>query len=78
MIDTFIICSNGSGDTIKMELMDILKGDYINPHVSIWYYRLDSVDEVSDPDMWTKANPNLGKTVSYETYLSKTFTGGEK
>ena len=59
---------NGSGDTIKMELMDILKGDYINPHVSIWYYKLDSVDEVSNPDMWIKANPNLGKTVSYETY----------
>ena len=59
---------NGSGDTIKMELMDILKGDYINPHVSIWYYKLDSVDEVSDPEMWIKANPNLGKTVSYETY----------
>mgnify|MGYP004650656879 CR=1 FL=1 len=59
---------NGSGDTIKMELMDILKGDYINPHVSIWYYKLDSVDEVADPDMWIKANPNLGKTVSYETY----------
>ena len=59
---------NGSGDTIKMELMDILKGDYINPHVSIWWYKLDSIDEVSDPDMWKKANPNLGKTVSYETY----------
>jgi len=59
---------NGSGDTIKMELLDILKGEYINPHVSIWYYRLDSVDEVADPDMWIKANPNLGKTVSYETY----------
>ena len=59
---------NGSGDTIKMELMDILRGEYINPHVSIWYYKLDSVDEVSDPDMWVKANPNLGKTVSYETY----------
>jgi len=59
---------NGSGDTIKMELMDILKGDYINPHVSIWYYKLDSIDEVADPDMWIKANPNLGKTVSYETY----------
>lgn len=59
---------NGSGDTIKMELMDILKGDYVNPHVSIWYYKLDSVDEVSNPDMWLKANPNLGKTVSYETY----------
>ena len=59
---------NGSGDTIKMELMDILKGDYINPHVSIWWYKLDDVDEVNDPDMWLKANPNLGKTVSYETY----------
>lgn len=59
---------NGAGDTIKMELMDILKGDYINPHVSIWYYKLDSVDEVANPDMWIKANPNLGKTVSYETY----------
>lgn len=59
---------NGSGDTIKMELTDILKGDYINPHVSIWYYKLDSIDEVADPDMWLKANPNLGKTVSYETY----------
>lgn len=59
---------NGSGDTIKMELMDILKGDYINPHVSIWWYKLDSVDEVGKPEMWLKANPNLGKTVSYETY----------
>lgn len=59
---------NGSGDTIKMELMDILKGDYINPHVSIWWYKLDSIDEVADPDMWLKANPNLGKTVTYETY----------
>lgn len=59
---------NGPGDTIKMELMDILKGDYINPHVSIWWYRLDSVDEVGNPDMWIKANPNLGKTVTYETY----------
>lgn len=59
---------NGSGDTIKMELMDILKGEYINPHVSIWWYKLDSIDEVADPDMWKKANPNLGKTVSYETY----------
>lgn len=59
---------NGSGDTIKMELMDILKGDYINPHVSIWWYKLDSVDEVANPDLWVKANPNLGKTVSYETY----------
>ena len=59
---------NGSGDTIKMALMDILKGEYINPHVSIWYYKLDDVKEVSDPSMWIKANPNLGKTVSYETY----------
>ena len=59
---------NGSGDTIKMELMDILKGDYINPHVSIWWYKLDSIDEVGNPEMWLKANPNLGKTVSYETY----------
>lgn len=59
---------NGPGDTIKMELMDILKGDYVNPHVSIWWYKLDSVDEVSNPEMWIKANPNLGKTVSYETY----------
>lgn len=59
---------NGSGDTIKMELMDILKGDYINPHVSIWWYKLDSVDEVARPDVWLKANPNLGKTVTYETY----------
>lgn len=59
---------NGCGDTIKMELMDILKGDYKNPHVSIWYYKLDSIDEVGEPDMWLKANPNLGKTVTYETY----------
>ena len=59
---------NGSGDTIKMELMDILKGEYINPHVSIWYYRLDDVKEVADPAMWVKANPNIGKTVTYETY----------
>lgn len=59
---------NGSGDTIKMELMDILKGEYINPHVSIWYYKLDSIDEVGHPEMWLKANPNLGKTVKYETY----------
>lgn len=59
---------NGSGDTIKMELMDILKGEYINPHVSIWYYRLDDVEEVKNPYMWVKANPNIGKTVSYETY----------
>lgn len=59
---------NGSGDTIKMELMEILKGEYINPHVSIWYYKLDNIDEVADPEMWIKANPNLGKTVTYETY----------
>ncbi len=59
---------NGPGDTTKMELMDILKGEYPNPHVSIWWYKLDSVDEVADPDMWRKANPNLGKTVTYETY----------
>lgn len=59
---------NGSGDTIKMELMDILKGEYKNPHTSIWWYALDSIDEVGNPDMWLKANPNLGKTVSYETY----------
>lgn len=59
---------NGSGDTIKMELSDILKGEYVNPHVSIWWYKLDSVDEVADPEMWIKANPNIGKTVSYETY----------
>lgn len=59
---------NGSGDTIKMELMDILKGDYINPHVSIWYYRLDDINEVNDPSKWPKAQPNIGKTVSYETY----------
>lgn len=59
---------NGVGDTIKMELMNILKGGYFNPHVSIWYYKLDSIEEVNDPDMWLKANPNLGKTVTYETY----------
>lgn len=59
---------NGAGDTIKMELMDILKGDYVNPHVSIWWYKLDDIKEVSDPDMWKKANPNLGFTVKYETY----------
>lgn len=59
---------NGSGDTIKMELMKILKGEYENPHVSIWWYKLDSVDEVGQPDMWLKANPNLDKTVTYETY----------
>ena len=59
---------NGSGDTIKMELMEILKGTYQNPHVSIWYYRLDDVKEVANPSMWLKANPNLGKTVTYEAY----------
>ncbi len=59
---------NGAGDSIKMELMSILKGEYINPHVSIFWYKLDSVDEVADPEMWIKANPNLGKTVSYEAY----------
>ena len=59
---------NGAGDTIKMELLDILKGDYYAPHVSIWYYRLDDIKEVGDPEMWVKANPNLGKTVTYETY----------
>lgn len=59
---------NGSGDTIKMELMNILKGDYINPHTSIWWYKLDSIDEVGNPDMWRKAQPNIGKTVTYETY----------
>lgn len=59
---------NGSGDDIKMELMEILKGDYYNPHVSIWWYKLDSIEEVANPEMWIKANPNLGKTVTYETY----------
>jgi len=59
---------NSAGDTIKMELMSILKGEYINPHVSIWYYKLDDVKEVADPAMWIKAQPNIGKTVSYETY----------
>lgn len=75
-LDDFIIVAtssegtvrNGSGDTIKMELMDILKGEYVNPHVSIWWYRLDSIDEVGDPRYWLKANPNLGITVTYETY----------
>lgn len=73
--DYIIICSssegtvrNGPGDTIKMELMSILKGEYYNPHVSIWWYRLDSIEEVGDPNMWLKANPNLGKTVTYEVY----------
>ena len=59
---------NSVGDTIKMELMDILKGKVYNPHVSIWYYRLDDISEVNDPSMWLKANPNLGKTITYETY----------
>lgn len=59
---------NSAGDTIKMELMDILRGDYIADHVSIWYYRLDDIEEVADPNMWQKAQPNIGKTVSYETY----------
>lgn len=59
---------NGAGDTIKMELLDILKGEYINPHVSIWWYKLDDIHEVADPAMWVKANPNIGKTVTYETY----------
>lgn len=59
---------NSAGDTIKMELMDILKGEYINPHVSIWYYKLDDIKEVADPSTWLKANPNLGKTVTYEVY----------
>ena len=59
---------NGSGDTIKMELMNVLKGEYQNPHVSIWWYKLDSIDEVNNPEMWIKAQPNIGHTVSYETY----------
>lgn len=59
---------NGPGDSIKMELMKILKGDYINPHVSIWWYGLDNISEVGNPSLWLKANPNLGKTVTYETY----------
>lgn len=59
---------NGVGDTIKMELSEILKGDYIAPHISIWWYKLDSIDEVGNPEMWVKANPNIGKTVTYETY----------
>lgn len=62
------IVRNGVGDTIKMELIDILKGEYINPHVSIWYYCLDDVSEVNDPSMWVKAQPNIGLTVTYETY----------
>ena len=59
---------NGVGDSIKMELMQILKGEYINPHTSIWWYKLDGIEEVAKPSMWVKANPNLGKTVTYETY----------
>lgn len=59
---------NGAGDTIKMELMSILKGEYVNPHTSIWWYKLDDISEVNMPEMWLKANPNLGKTVTYETY----------
>lgn len=59
---------NGCGDTVKMELMKILKGEYINKHVSIWYYKLDNLDEINHPELWVKANPNLGKTVTYETY----------
>jgi phage terminase large subunit-like protein len=59
---------NGSGDTTKMELLNILKGDYINPHVSIWWYQMDSIDEIAKPNLWVKANPNIGKTVTYETY----------
>ena len=75
-VDDFIIVGitsegtvrNGIGDTIKMELMSILKGEYINPHVSIWWYKLDDISEVGSPDLWLKANPNIGKTVSWETY----------
>jgi phage terminase large subunit-like protein len=59
---------NGSGDTIKMELADILKGEYLAPHISIWHYKLDDLEEVNNPEMWPKANPNLGQTISYETY----------
>ena len=59
---------NGSGDTVKMELMDILKGEYEAPHISIWHYKLDELEEVNQPEMWLKAQPNLGKTVTYETY----------
>lgn len=75
-VDDYLIVSmssegtvrNGPGDSIKMELMSILRGEYINPHVSIWYYKLDSIDEVPYPERWIKACPNIGKTVSYETY----------
>lgn len=73
--DYVIVCTssegtvrNSVGDEMKMEIMNILRGDYINPHVSIWYYKLDDVQEVANPEMWIKANPNLGHTVSYETY----------
>lgn len=73
--DWLIVCAssegtvrNGAGDTLKMELMKILRGEYINPHVSIWYYKLDDVKEVANPELWLKANPNLGKTVTFETY----------
>lgn len=73
--DYLIICTssegtvrNSIGDSIKMELMSILKGDYYNPYVSIWYYKLDDISEVNNPAMWVKAAPNIGKTVSYETY----------
>lgn len=62
---------NGPGDTIKMELMKILKGEYVNPHTSVWWYKLDDVKEVADPSMWAKAQPNIGKTVSYETYQTE-------
>ena len=64
---------NGPGDSIKMELMKILKGEYLAPHVSIWWYRLDDVKEVGDPAMWAKANPNLGKTVTYDVYQKDDF-----
>lgn len=75
-VDNYIILAissegtvrNGPGDTIKMELMSILKGEYINPHVSIWWYKLDNVEEVAHPELWIKANPNIGKTISYEAY----------
>ena len=62
------VVRNGAGDTIKMELMEVLKGDYVNHRVSIWYYKLDSIEEVGDPSMWPKACPSIGKTVSWETY----------
>lgn len=75
MDDYLIVCTssegtvrNGAGDSIKLELMSILRGEYINPHVSIWYYQLDDIKEVAHPELWLKANPNLGKTVTYETY----------